>query len=335
MDYKDKDSKLQTLLISESNYSCQLLEESFIKMKNEKNKEIYKLDEKENDIYEKQEQLSKKMLELISNNQKQFNHKYKLIQKEEDLYHKEYNNFNLKLMNLLNQYNDNRNNMCINPFYEIFDNKWVFPQKEPINSSIKSFKSKCNIKSCEKRIIKNKANNNILNSKKELKNKYTRSNSKTFRKSINSLNTFNTVGINSKNNNKIFVKTKRKSNLEFNNFDKKKEKIKKSTTTRTTTRFDNNSLFEFDDNINDMKYYSIKDSKKDLEDKIIIKPDYSKYLTRDNFYPKSYRIESNRERVRLSNDEFFYETKTSFRDKRMKKDLYDKAFKKCNYHSNM
>ena len=334
MDYKDKDSKLETLLISESNYSCQLLEESFIKMKNEKNKEIYKLEEKENEIYEKQELLAKKMLELISNNQKQFNHKQKLFQKEEDLYHKEYNNLNQKLMNLLNQYRDNGNNMCINPFFDIFDNKWVFPQKEPINNSIKSFKSKCNIKSCEKRIIKNKTNNNILNSKKVLKNNYTRSNSKTYRKSINSLNTFNTVGINSKNNNKIFVKTERKSNLQFKNSDKKTEKIKKSATT-TTTRFDNNSLFEFDDNINDMKYYNIKNSKKDLEDKIIIKPDYSKYLTRDNFYPKSYRIEDNRERDRLSNDEIFYETKTSFRNKRMKKDLYDKAFKKCNYHSNI
>ena len=68
MDYKD--SKIDTLLISESNYSCQLFDESFIKMKNEKNKQIYQLEEKEKDIYEQQEELGRKMLDLISNNQK-------------------------------------------------------------------------------------------------------------------------------------------------------------------------------------------------------------------------------------------------------------------------
>ena len=66
---------------------------------------------------------------------------------------------------------------------------------------------------------------------------------------------------------------------------------------------------------------------------MIVKPDYSKYLTRENFYPKSFLIENNKER--LTSDEIFFETKTSFRDNRMKKDLYKKAFKKCNYQSNI
>ena len=43
------------LLISESNYSCQLYDESFIKNKNDKTKQIYQLEEKEREIYEEQE----------------------------------------------------------------------------------------------------------------------------------------------------------------------------------------------------------------------------------------------------------------------------------------
>jgi hypothetical protein len=169
MDYND--SKIDTLLISESNYSCQLFDESFIKMKNEKNKQIYQLDEKEKDIYEQQEELGRKMLDLISNNQKEFKHKYNLLQKEEDLYHREYNNFNSRISNLLNQYNNyynqnsyyyngyngyNSNFMNLNSLFEVLDdNKWVFPKKEPVNNN-KSFRAKCNIKSCEKKNNKKK-----------------------------------------------------------------------------------------------------------------------------------------------------------------------------------
>ena len=184
-----------------------------------------------------------------------------------------------------------------------------------------------------KKIIKNKSSNNILYNKKMPKNNYIRSNSSTYRKSFNSMYTFNNAGINSKNNNKILSKTERSRITQLDNMNKKNQKAKKSFTTRTTTKYDNNSLFDFDNNVNDMKYSSIKESKKDLDDRMIIKPDYSKYLTRDNFYPKSYRIEDTRGRERLTNEELFYETKTSFRDKKMKKDLYEKAFKKCNYHS--
>ena len=44
----------------------------------------------------------------------------------------------------------------------------------------------------------------------------------------------------------------------------------------------------------------------------------------DNFYPKSYRIDSNKQR--LTSDEIFYETKASLTDNRIVKELYDKAF---------
>ena len=357
MDYKD--SKIDTLLISESNYSCQLFDESFIKMKNDKNKQIYQLDEKEKDIYEQQEELGRKMLDLISNNQKEFKHKYNLLQKEEDLYHREYNNFNSRISNLLNQYNNyynqnsyyyngyngyNSNFMNLNSLLEVLDdNKWVFPKKEPVNNN-KSFRAKCNIKSCEKKIIKKNLN---LNNKS-----YIRSKSKTYRtyrKSTN--NSMNNLKIkNNKDKNKdkskdkdsIINKTERKIKNDFNknNYrNDKNDKLRaKSRTTRTNTRNSYTSLFEENKINNDKKqefnYFEVKDNNNNnIDNKIIIKPDYSKYLTRENFYPKSYRIENNKER--LTSDEILYQTKTSFRDNRMKKDLYEKAFKKFNYKSNI
>ena len=350
MDYKD--SKIDTLLISESNYSCQLFDESFIKMKNDKNKQIYQLDEKEKDIYEQQEELGRKMLDLISNNQKEFKHKYNQLQKEEDLYHREYNNFNSRISNLLNQYNNyyNQNNyyyndynsnfINLNSLFEALDNKWIFPKKEPVNNN-KSFRSKFNIKSCEKKIIK-----------KDLNNKsYIRSKSKTYRKSTN--NYMNNLKIKNNNNedknkdkDNIIKKTERKKKYDFNfnknnqrNKNDKNDKIRaKSRTTRTNTRNSYTSFFEENKISNDKKpefnnYFENKDYKNNKDDQILIKPDYSKYLTREYFYPKSFRIENNKER--LTSDEIFYETKTSFRDNRMKKDLYEKAFKKCNYKSNI
>ena len=335
MDYKD--SKIDTLLISESNYSCQLFDESFIKMKNEKNKQIYQLEEKEKDIYEQQEELGRKMLDLISNNQKEFKYKYNIFQKEEDLYHKEYKNFNSRITNILNQYknNYNQNNyyndyknsnfMDLNSLFEALDNKWIFPKKEPLNNKL--FRSKCNIKSCEKKIIKKNLNN---------KN-YIRSKSRTYRKPAN--NIINNLKIKNDNRNNIINKTERKiknGNRSINN--NKNNKIReKSRTTRTTTRNSYTSFFE-ENKINkdekpNLNYFGVKDIKNNMENQIIVKPDYSKYLTRENFYPKSFIIENNKER--LTNDEIFFETKTSFRDNRMKKDLYKKAFKKCNYQSNI
>ena len=335
MDYKD--SKIDTLLISESNYSCQLFDESFIKMKNEKNKQIYQLEEKEKDIYEQQEELGRKMLDLISNNQKEFKYKYNIFQKEEDLYHKEYKNFNSRITNILNQYknNYNQNNyyndyknsnfMDLNSLFEALDNKWIFPKKEPLNNKL--FSSKCNIKSCEKKIIKKNLNN---------KN-YIRSKSRTYRKPAN--NIINNLKIKNDNRNNIINKTERKiknDNRSINN--NKNNKIRaKSRTTRTTTRNSYTSFFE-ENKINkdekpNLNYFGVKDIKNNVENQMIVKPDYSKYLTRENFYPKSFLIENNKER--LTSDEIFFETKTSFRDNRMKKDLYKKAFKKCNYQSNI
>ena len=350
--------EIDPFLISESNYSCQYFDESFMRKKNDKTRQLYQLEEKENDIYEQQEELAKKMLFLISNNQKQFKHKYNKIQKDEDLYHAAYHNFNDKIMNLLNQYKNNKSNFFINNNYnnysnmgnlnsicEAFDNQWIFPKNKPFNN--KAFKARCDIKSYDKKIIKSKNND----SKSKLKSKnYARTKSKTYRKSMNSnLNTFTTFKNNSNSNTniKIVSKTERKSNINYssNKISQKEIKRAKSRTGRMSTRATignvSTSIFEenkINDKINNDILYNLnhmeykKNNKTNNENNDILKrPDYSKYLTKEHFYPRTYRIEHNNEI--LNKDKLFYETKTSFRDNKLKEDLYNKAFKKCNYQS--
>lgn len=359
---------LNSLIISESNYSCQFLDEPYMKMKNNIIRQIYQLDEKEKDIYEQQEELGKKMLELISNNQKKFKHKYNMIQKQDDLNHKEYNYFNNKIINILNHYknnsdsynNNNSRNSYINngstlnfnPIFDAFDNNWVFPKKNDVLNN-KSFKEKYNLKSYEKKMIKTKTNSN----KNLLRRNYPRSKSKTYRTnrkstSLNPFNTNNNIRVNKNDNsNKKISKTERKPKYEYNINSKSNKKYKfreKSGTRRTTVRTDNTSIFDgnnkldFDDKDDNNKIY------KDFHDEkqnngynneyiLLNKPDYSKYLTRDNFYPKSYRNDNiifDKERF-TNDDEILFETKTSFRNDRLMKDLYERAFKKCDYQPNL
>ena len=350
-------NQIDPLLISESNYSCQFFNESFMRMKSNKTKQIYYLDEKEKDMYERQEELGKKMLELISNNQKQFKHKYNMLDKEEDLYHKEYNSFNDRIKFLLNQYENNNNYFLhgnniqnqnitdINSIFDIFDNQWIFPKKKALND--KAFKAKCNMKSYDKKIIKTQRNNQSNLYKNKSSSKIYRNKSKTFRSSTNTLmNAFNTNNKNISNKSNVKIsKTERKPGIHVNNFNKnqknKNRAKNKSKTPRTTVASVtvNSSIYE-DNKINDNNIQNLivepysKDVKQNEVSQILIKPDYSKYLTRDNFYPKTFRIEPpNKER--FTTDELFYETKTSFRDNRMLNDLYQRAFKRCNYQSNL
>ena len=381
--------------ISESNYT-EFFEETLMKMKNDKAKQIYKLDEREREIYEQQEKLGKEMLELISKNQKDFKHKYNIIEKRDEFYHKEYNIFNDKIKNILNQYkntltqnniysnsninsnsnmnqnnyftedninynlnnninnklNNNinyslnnkinynlNNNINIIELFDEFDNRWVFPKNNLTND--KKFKEKCNIKSCEKKIIKIQNNNNMSNisNNKSGNKSFARAKSKTTnRKSVNSsINIFKTNNNKNKNiNNLKQFRTERKPN--FQHYNDIKPKIKeraKSRTTRTTIENIHNisnSNFENNKTNNNFKFILIsepRNNKNEINPQNLKRPDYSKYLTRDNFYPKSYRIDSNKQR--LTSDEIFYETKASLTDNRIMKELYDKAFKKCDY----
>ena len=63
-----ENSKNNKLIISESNYSCEYFDEEYIKQKNNKSKKLYNLEEKEREIYDNQEQLSKKMIKILSKN---------------------------------------------------------------------------------------------------------------------------------------------------------------------------------------------------------------------------------------------------------------------------
>jgi hypothetical protein len=309
------------------------------------------------------------MLELISNNQKKFKRKYNMIQKQDDLHHKEYNYFNDKIINILNQYKNNSNSynnntsrnsyindgstLNFNPIFDVFDNNWVFPKKNEVLNN-KPFKEECNLKSYEKKIIKTKTNSN----KNLLKRNYPRSKSKTYRtnRKSTSLNPFSNnnnnirVNKNDNSNKKISSKTERKSKYEYNINSKSNKKYKfreKSGTRRTTVRTDNTSVFDgnkldFDDNNKLYKdFHSNFDEKQNNgynnEYILLNKPDYSKYLTRDNFYPKSYRNDNiifGKERF-TNDDEILFETKTSFRNDRLMKDLYERAFKKCDYQPNL
>ena len=75
-------NNLNNLIISESNYSCEYFDEDYIKQKNEKNRKLYNLEEKEQEIYDNQEEYSKKMFRILSMQKKQFNSKYNKLKKE-------------------------------------------------------------------------------------------------------------------------------------------------------------------------------------------------------------------------------------------------------------
>ena len=156
--------------ISDSNYSCEYLSESFLRMKNKKDKEILKLNEKEKKIYNKEEQFSKRMMNLITNRQKGIKSKYNKIKKERELYHVEYNNINNKIFDLITTH---RNIFDFN-----YNKKWIFP-KEENNLDDQTFQKKCKLKSCNKIQKKNGINkdkkNNIIFENNKIK---------TYRKSI-------------------------------------------------------------------------------------------------------------------------------------------------------
>ena len=265
-----ENSKMNNLIISESNYSCQYFDEDFIKQKNLKSKKLYNLEEKEREIYDTQQELSEKMFQILTQQKKKFNNKYNKLKKEDEFYNYYYSDYNNKIANMLNNYNKNYNNSILDVFSE-FNQNWIFP-KTINNLSNNSFKKKCDIKSYPK-------NNNDDN---KYKSKSCSKFVKTYRmNNDNPLLNLKTQFNNNKNN---LYRTERKS--KFFSANKIGGVKPKNRTARTTVRNSNNKnnikynlnsmnkINKTNENIfNDNNYFEIKNN--------------SRFLTRENFYPKN------------------------------------------------
>ena len=158
------------LLISESNYS-EFYDETLMKMKNDKSKKIYKLDEKEKDLYDQQEEQGKKMLELISNKQKEFKHKYNKLDKEHEFYHKNYYYFNDRVKNILDQNNiyTNRNTYRGQNNSELASN--LYRNQSSLCTNANTNRNQNYIFISENNSQNNNSNENILSTNSNRKNK--------------------------------------------------------------------------------------------------------------------------------------------------------------------
>ena len=277
-----ENSKINNLIISESNYSCEYFDEDFIKQKNSKAKKLYNLEEKEREIYDNQEELSHKMYKIISLQKKQFNSKFNKLKKEGEFYQHYYYDYNNKIKNMFNNYNTN------NPILDIlseFNKNWIFPENNNnLNNNI--FKKECNIKSYKKNLIQDY-------NKNKYKSKSCSKLSKTNRTTMN--NSLNCAKI--QNNNNI-NKYKTERNSKFNSAIKISSRIKpKNRTARTTA---GNSNYKI--NINDEFTY---------------KKNNPKFLTKNNFYPKKILFNLGRDndnsKLNFDNNYGYNSTKTSFR----------------------
>ena len=319
-----ENSKLNKLLISESNYSCEYFDENYIKQKNDKTKKLYNLEEKEQEIYDNQQELSKNIFRILSLQNNQFNSKYNNLRRKRDFKQHYYDEYNNKIQNLMNNYDKSYNNSILN-FISEFNNNWIFPKNND-NLSNNVFKKKCDIK----------VKTYEINNKKNIKSKSCSKLLRTYRTSkdyslINLKKQFS-----NDNNNKINkYKSQRISKY---NSESKMSRIKpKNRSARTSIR---NSKIISD------KKYNLKSLMKNGEinwnDKIFNKANNNRFLTRENFYPKNLFLEVNKEKEKIIGDNYYNSTKTSFRNYRRDKDLnysqYDKKFETqynlYNYSSN-
>ena len=302
-----ENSKLNNLIISESNYSCEYFDEDYIKQKNEKNRKLYNLEEKEQEIYDNQEEYSKKMFRILSMQKKQFNSKYNKLKKEGELNTYYYDDYNNKIKSLFNDYNKDYNNSILNLLSEI-NNKWIFPITAT-NLSNNSFKKKCDIKSCAKKI--NKDNN--INNKNNYKSKSCHKLFKTNRTSIGNSAILN---LKAQFNNDINNKYKTDRNYKYNSAVKMSKIKPKNRTARTSVRNSNNK--------NNKKYILnsvIKNGKINFDDKLFDRRNKNKYLTKNYFYPKSFFLDLNKEKYKFNFENGFSSTKTSFRNSRINNDI--------------
>ena len=300
---ESENSKLNKLLISESNYSCEYFDENYIKQKNDKTKKLYNLEEKEQEIYDNQQELSKNFFRILSLQKNQFNSKYNNLKKKSDFKQYYYDEYNNKVKSMMNNYNKGYNNSITDLLTE-FNNNWIFPQNnEYLNNNL--FKKKCEIK------VKTYEKNN----KKLVQSKSCSKLIKTYRTSrdnslINLKKQFNK---NNNNNNKF--RSQRIS--KFNSESKISRINPKNKSARTSIR---NSKIVSD------KKYNLKSLMKNGDinwnDKLFHKKNNTRFLTKENFYPKSLFFEDNKEKEKIIGDNYYNSTKTSFRNYRCNKDLY-------------
>ena len=321
-----ENSKINNLLISESNYSCEYFDEDFINQKNLKTKKLYNLEEKEREIFENQEELSQKIYQILSVQKKQFNSKYNNLKRKGEFKQYFYDEYNNKIQSMFSNYNDNYNNSILSMFSE-FNKNWIFPQKKN-NLSNDWFKKKCDIKSCEKIAINsiNKNNHESKSCPKLIK---------TYRTSINNSSIFNLKSQFGNNINNSKYKTER--NTRFNSAAKISKINIKNRTARTSMRNTNAKK--------NKKYLLnsvIKNGKINWDDKLFNKKNKSKFMTKNNFYPKSFLLDINKEAEKSVYDNSYNLTRTSFRNNRNNKDLngcktfkkFESQFKLFNFNTN-
>ena len=277
-----ENSKMNNLIISESNYSCEYFDEDFIKQKNSKAKKLYNLEEKEREIYDNQEELSHKMYKIISLQKKQFNSKFNKLKKEGEFYQNYYYDYNNKIKNMFNNYNTN------NPILDIlseFNKNWIFPENNNnLNNNV--FKKECNIKSYKKNLIQDYNKNKY---KSKSCSKLTKTNRTTMNNSLNYVKIQNNNNIN---------KYKTERNSKFNSAIKISSRIKPKNRTARTSAGNSNYKINFND-------------------EFTYKKNNPKFLTKNNFYPKKILFNLGRDndnsKLNFDNNNGYNSTKTSFR----------------------
>ena len=277
-----ENSKMNNLIISESNYSCEYFDEDFIKQKNSKTKKLYNLEEKEREIYDNQEELSHKMYKIISLQKKQFNSKFNKLKKEGEFYQHYYYDYNNKIKNMFNNYNTN------NPILDIlseFNKNWIFPENNNnLNNNV--FKKECNIKSYKKNLIQDYNKNKY---KSKSCSKLTKTNRTTMNNSLNYVKIQNNNNIN---------KYKTERNSKFNSAIKISSRIKPKNRTARTIAGNSNYKINFND-------------------EFTYKKNNPKFLTKNNFYPKKILFNLGRDndnsKLNFDNNNGYNSTKTSFR----------------------
>ena len=277
-----ENSKMNNLIISESNYSCEYFDEDFIKQKNSKAKKLYNLEEKEREIYDNQEELSHKMYKIISLQKKQFNSKFNKLKKEGEFYQHYYYDYNNKIKNMFN--NDNTNNPILDILSE-FNKNWIFPENNNnLNNNV--FKKECNIKSYKKNLIQDYNKNKY---KSKSCSKLTKTNRTTMNNSLNCVKIQNNNNIN---------KYKTERNSKFNSAIKISSRIKPKNRTARTTAGNSNYKINFND-------------------EFTYKKNNPKFLTKNNFYPKKILFNLGRDndnsKLNFDNNNGYNSTKTSFR----------------------